>query len=108
MSIKFDPKTGNLLEPITSGRKLKFISITGEIYDAQPDDTLLYNEDINDSSFIQYNHFFKNITKDPTNPKEIKYCPECKKDSLIVMIRVRNDLFNKCWYCSKQWMEGVE
>ena len=108
MSIKFDPKTGNLLEPITTGKNLKFASITGEIYNANPKDTLIYNEDINDTSLIQYNNLFKNILEDPTNPKKMKYCPECNKKQIVVMIRVKNDLINKCFICKKQWMEGIE
>lgn len=107
MSVKFDPKTGNLLEPLFQGNTLKFISITGEMYNATEEDTLIYSEDINDTSLTQYENFFKNIMNDPTNPKEIKDCPGCKKKELVVIIRIRDDLINKCLSCKKQWIEGM-
>ena len=107
MSVKFDPKTGNLLVSSFQGNVLKFISITGESYDATEEDTLIYSEDINDTSLTQYENFFKNMIYDHTNPKEIKECPECKKNELVVTIRIRDDLINKCLSCKKQWIEGM-
>ena len=77
MSIKFDEKTGNILEPVIIGRKLKFVSITGETYEATDEDALIYQEDSTVASLSQYDNLFKNALEDPTNPKKIKYCSKC-------------------------------
>lgn len=107
MSIKFDEKTGNLLEPSTVGRRLTFVSITGEVYPATDEDTLIYQEDSITTSLTQHDNLFKNALEDPTNPRKIKYCQKCKKDELVVMIRIKNDLINFCSVCGSRWIEGV-
>ena len=108
MSIKFDKKNGNLMEPSISNKKLKFISKTGETYDALPEETLIYSKEATDSSLSQYNNFLKNVLKDPTNPKKFKYCAKCKKTTIVVPIYVRNDLINTCSICDDRWIEGID
>ena len=83
MSIKFDKKTGNLLEPSTVGRRLTFISITGEVYPATDEDTLIYQEDSITTSLTQHDNLFKNALEDPTNPRKIKYCQKVFSDIFI-------------------------
>lgn len=107
MSIKFDEKTGNLLEPSIVGRKLTFVSITGEIYKATDEDTLIYQEDNIITSLTQHDNIFKNALEDPTNPRKNKYCQKCKKDELVIMIRVKDNLINFCSVCESNWIEGI-
>lgn len=106
MSIKFDDKNGNLMEPSITNIKLKFISNTGESYDSTPEESLIYTKDSQDNSLVQYKTSFKNILKDRTNPRKRKYCSSCKKDEIIVMIYIRNNLINTCSKCKNSWFEG--
>lgn len=106
--VRFDEKTGNLMEMSSKGDKLIFVSASKEEYDARPEDTLLYYEDLlSTDSLVQHNTFLKNALKDPTNPRKRKKCPKCKKNELVVYIRLKNDLINVCSKCENQWIEGI-
>jgi len=106
MSIKFDEKNGNLMESSISNVELKFVSNTGELYKSTDEESLLYSKDNYSSSLIQFKASFKNILKDRTNPRKKKYCFTCKKDRIIVMIYIKNNLINTCEKCKKSWFEG--
>ena len=105
MSIKFDEKNGNLMEPFISN-KLNFISNTGEIYNATEKESLIFLKDDNEDSLIHYKSFYKNILKDRVNPRKKKYCSSCKKEEIIVMIYIKTNLINTCPKCKNSWFES--
>lgn len=106
MSIKFDDKNNNLMEPSITNIKLRFISNTGELYDSTPEESLIYTKTNQDKSLAQYNTSIKNVLKDRTNPRKKKYCSSCKKDTMIVYIYIKNNMINTCPKCKNSWFEG--
>ena len=52
---RFDEKTGNLNNYIIKGSEMSFISISNEISDSKPDDSLIYYEDNENNSLSKYN-----------------------------------------------------
>ena len=80
MSIKFDPDTQTLLEPVTTG-ELRFRSIkTGAIHKATSEDTLLVSESIGEVDVLSKYANTINVTAfDPANPKALMTCSECKR-----------------------------
>ena len=80
MSLRFDPDTQTLLEPVTTG-KLRFRSIkTGATHEAKPEDTLLVSESIGEvNNESKYANTINVSAYDPANPKAHVPCMECKR-----------------------------
>jgi hypothetical protein len=105
MSLKFDKKTGSLMEPVITD-VLKFVSITGDVRDANDEETLLFETENIDSSLVVSNIdiFLKNAIKDRTNPRKYMHCPFCKKDLIGIPIRSGSKIINVCTKCNKSWV----
>ena len=76
----FDPLTQTMLEPL-SGDTLQFKStLTGQIYEATTQDTLLFHENIGTRNFnSKFQKTLKATAFDPVNPFIEKECPKCKR-----------------------------
>jgi hypothetical protein len=98
-----------LMNAVIQDGKLAFKSRNGTIIQAKPEETLMavYNY-INPGS-INFN-LIENMTEDITNPRKRMDCIKCKKDAIIVMIRIgeKLNLINKCTLCKEFWQEGEE
>ncbi len=105
MALKFDEKTGSIMEPVIKD-KLKFVSITGEVRYAKDDETLLFEmENVNATLSISNIHIFiKNAIEDRANPREYKKCPACKKEQICVPIRHESKIINVCSVCKESWI----
>ena len=94
----------NILEIITYD-KLKFrcIFCTNE-YDAEDDDSLLYEENQSEN-FIYYDKLLNNAKKDPMNPKAYVKCEKCKND-IVKQVRIGPymKLINTCIKCNHQFI----
>ena len=103
---RFDEKTGNLNKYIIKGSEMSFISISNEISDSKPDDSLIYYEDNENNSLSKYKIQIKNALKDPTNTKIRKLCIKCKKNTMVVTLKLGDDILNICSKCENKWTEG--
>ena len=105
MALKFDEKTGSIMEPVITDR-LKFVSAVGDIREATDEETLLYEEENIDAtlSISNINIFIKNAIYDRTNPREYKLCPKCKKEQICVPIRHKSKIINVCTICEDSWI----
>jgi len=105
MSLKFDKKTGSLMEPVITDI-LRFVSITGDVRDAMDEETLLFEAENIDATLVvsNINIFLKNAIKDRTNPRKHMYCPFCKKEVIGVPIRSESKIINVCTVCEKSWI----
>lgn len=105
MALKFDEKTGSLMEPIITDT-LKFISVTGEIIDAKDEETLLYESENIDTtlSLSNVSVFIKNALSDRTNPRDYILCQKCEKMQVCVLIRHDSKKIRVCTKCSHVWI----
>lgn len=106
---RFCPITGQLLSPIiVNGEELVFISVVTKIkYNAKPEDTLRFTEDLKKSNTSVSSRQMQNLTDDGTNPRKLGFCPSCKKLSIIVSIQNGEDMetINGCLECKYQYPE---
>jgi len=105
MSLRFDPDTQTLLEPVTSG-KLRFRSPkTGAIHDAKPEDTLLVSEGIGEvNTLSKYANTINVTAYDPVNPREIITCPDCKRVTVKFQRLGQSKKVIYVCICGNTWM----
>lgn len=75
----FCKKCLGLKEEVTGGNKLQFkCNNCGEIYDANPSQTLLASEKLGaSSSAAKFKYTVRTTADDPRNPKIERPCPKC-------------------------------
>ena len=106
---RFCSLTGQLLSPVMiNGEELKFISIVTKIsYNANPEDTLRFTEDLKKTNTSVSSRQLQNMIDDGTNPRSLKFCPACKKLSIVISIQNGDDMetINGCMECRHQYPE---
>ncbi len=104
----FCPLTGQLLIPVVSNGELIFVSaVTKMTYQADPEDSLRFTEDLRKTNMSVANKQLQNLTEDNVNPRKIGECPQCKKIGIIVTIQNGAELetINGCLNCKYTFPE---
>jgi len=96
----------NILLPITTGNVLKFECVTcRSLFDADPRDTLRYEEKKGENAHI-YANILRKAKDDPVNPKIYRNCPQCNHNiAKYVIIGKEAQVIHTCVKCGHQWNE---
>jgi hypothetical protein len=102
----FCPQTGALLEEVTTGEKLQFITPkTGIKHSAGPADTLLLSEEIGEIPVSRYKNTLTTTAFDPTNSRVRlpNGCEKCKR-KVVSCQRLGEEkrMFYSC-LCGNSW-----